>query len=106
MKLNWMGLNWFAFNWMDFNDLWWTEQNWIEIYHIELTFASAVLDSSSFYKLLLERHPVLKCLNISKQKWEQMMKPKTMVEEESYTWNILDSDKFWNVVLFTQDKKE
>ena len=60
---------------------WWTEQNWIEMNQIELTFASAVLDNSSFYKLLLERHPVLQCLNISKQKWDQIKQPKTMVEE-------------------------
>ena len=35
-----------------------------------------------------------------------MKKPKHMVEEESYTWNILNGDKFWNIFLFTQDKKE
>ena len=52
---------------------------------IELTAAAAVLDNSSDIKFLLERHLVLKCLNISKQKLDQMKKLKTMVEEESYT---------------------
>ena len=61
---------------------------------IELTLAAAVLNTSSDIKLLLERHLVLKCLNISKQKLDQMKTPKTMVEEESYTGNISNSDKF------------